>query len=53
MLDYKEAKTEAASEAILNTRRLCSQSMYSLADTKLNEDVVVPLKNNMNLSVSL
>ena len=48
-LDYKEAKTEAASEAILNTRRLCSQSMYSLADTKLNEDVVVPIEKQHEL----
>lgn len=48
-LDFTEAKTEKASEAILKVRRLCSQSMYSIADTKLNEDVVVPIERQYDL----
>ena len=48
-LDFTEAKTEKASEAILKVRRLCSQSVYSIADTKLNEDVVVPIERQYDL----
>ena len=48
-LDCVEAKTEKASEAILKVRRLCSQAMYSIADTKLNEDVVVPIERQYEL----
>lgn len=48
-LDFVEAKTEKASESILKVRRLCSQAMYSIADTKLNEDVVVPIERQHDL----
>ena len=48
-LDFVEAKTDKASEAILKVRRLCSQAMYSIADTKLNEDVVVPIERQYDL----
>ena len=48
-IDHVEAKTEKASEAILKVRRLCSQAMYSIADTKLNEDVVVPIERQYDL----
>ncbi|MEO0508924.1 MAG: FAD-binding oxidoreductase [Verrucomicrobiota bacterium] len=46
---YREAKTEAAAEKLWQVRRTCSQSMFSLADTKLNEDVVVPLEKQAEL----
>lgn len=36
-------------EALLEMRRICSQSMYSLGDTKLNEDVVVPIERQAEL----
>lgn len=45
----REAKTEAQAEALWQVRRTCSQSMFSIADTKLNEDVVVPLKKQAEL----
>lgn len=48
-LDMREARTDRAAEALLNVRRLCSQSMYSIADTKLNEDVVVPIEKQYDL----
>ncbi|MFU8848192.1 MAG: FAD-binding oxidoreductase [Opitutales bacterium] len=48
-LAYREARTEKAAEALWQVRRTCSQSMFSLADTKLNEDVVVPLEKQADL----
>lgn len=48
-LAYREAKTEAAAEKLWQVRRTCSQSMFSIADTKLNEDVVVPLEKQAEL----
>ena len=41
---WDEAEDAEAAERIWSVRRSCSQSMFSLADTKLNEDVVVPLR---------
>ena len=57
LLDYmdgkaiakREARTEAAAEKLWQVRRTCSQSMFSIADTKLNEDVVVPLEKQAEL----
>lgn len=48
-LAHREARTEAAAEKLWQVRRTCSQSMFSLADTKLNEDVVVPLEKQAAL----
>jgi len=48
-LAHREARTEAAAEKLWQVRRTCSQSMFSLADTKLNEDVVVPLEKQAEL----
>lgn len=45
----QEAQNEAAAEKIWQVRRTCSQSMFSLADTKLNEDVVVPIEKQAEL----
>ncbi|MEM8867938.1 MAG: FAD-linked oxidase C-terminal domain-containing protein [Verrucomicrobiota bacterium] len=49
MLALREAKSEAQAELLWQVRRTCSQSMYSLADTKLNEDVVVPIQKQAEL----
>ena len=46
---HREARTEAKAEAIWQVRRTCSQSMYSIADTKLNEDIVVPIHRQAEL----
>lgn len=46
---HREARTGLAAEKLWQVRRTCSQSMYSLADTKLNEDVVVPLEKQAEL----
>jgi len=46
---HREARTEAQAEALWKVRRTCSQSMFSLADTKLNEDVVVPIEKQAEL----
>ncbi len=48
-LAYKEAQTGAQSEKFLQIRRTCSQAMFSIADTKLNEDVVVPIRKQAEL----
>ncbi|TVP80369.1 MAG: FAD-binding oxidoreductase [Puniceicoccaceae bacterium] len=45
----REARTEAQAEKLWQVRRTCSQSMFSLADTKLNEDVVVPIEKQAEL----
>jgi len=45
----REARTEAQAEALWRVRRTCSQSMFALGDTKLNEDVVVPLEKQAEL----
>ena len=48
-LGCRIAETQAEAEAIWQVRRTCSQSMFSLADTKLNEDVVVPIERQVDL----
>jgi glycolate oxidase len=45
----RAARSEAAAEKLWQVRRTCSQSMFSLADTKLNEDVVVPIQKQAEL----
>jgi len=48
-LAHREARTDAKAEELWKVRRTCSQSMFSIADTKLNEDVVVPLQKQAEL----
>lgn len=48
-LARREAKSDAQAEKLWQVRRTCSQSMFSIADTKLNEDVVVPLEKQAEL----
>ena len=46
---HREARTEPEAEELWQVRRTCSQSMFAIADTKLNEDVVVPLHQQAEL----
>ncbi len=43
-LSYKIADNVDEREKAWSVRRQCSQAMYQLGDTKINEDVVVPLR---------
>lgn len=46
---YRVAESQAEAESIWQVRRTCSQAMFTLGDTKLNEDVVVPLAKQSEL----
>jgi glycolate oxidase len=46
---HRVAANAAEAESIWQVRRTCSQSMFALGDTKLNEDVVVPLDKQSEL----
>ena len=46
---HREARTDLQAEKLWQVRRTCSQSMFSIADTKLNEDVVVPIEKQAEL----
>ncbi len=46
---WKEADTESESERLWEIRRNCSQAMFQMGDTKLNEDVVVPIHTQPEL----
>jgi glycolate oxidase len=46
---HRVAETQADAEALWQVRRTCSQSMFSMGDTKLNEDVVVPIEKQAEL----
>lgn len=48
-LASREARSDASAEKLWQVRRTCSQSMFSIADTKLNEDVVVPIEKQAEL----
>lgn len=42
---FRETNDPAGAEELWRVRRICSQAMFLLADSKLNEDIVVPAKN--------
>ncbi|EDY81905.1 FAD linked oxidase, C-terminal domain protein [Verrucomicrobiia bacterium DG1235] len=44
-LAYREAKTEKETETLWSARRACSPAMFSMGDSKINEDIVVPLES--------
>jgi len=44
-LAFQEAKDRAEAETLWSVRRKCSGAMFELGDAKLNEDVVVPMRN--------
>ena len=43
--EFRETSDPAEAETLWEVRRVCSQAMFLLADSKLNEDIVVPAKN--------
>lgn len=43
--DFRETGDAGEAETLWEVRRICSQSMFLLADSKLNEDVAVPAEN--------
>ena len=42
---FREARHRAEAEELWAVRRGCSAAMFKLADSKLNEDIVVPLRS--------
>jgi glycolate oxidase len=42
---HRAARTRAEAEALWAVRRKCSGAMFELGDSKLNEDIVVPMRN--------
>ena len=44
-LAFKVARNRAEAEELWAVRRKCSGAMFELGDSKLNEDIVVPLKH--------
>jgi glycolate oxidase len=44
-LAHRAARTRAEAEALWEVRRACSGAMFQMGDSKLNEDVVVPMGN--------
>ncbi|MGE9290201.1 MAG: FAD-binding oxidoreductase [Puniceicoccales bacterium] len=46
---FRPAPTPEAAEELWNIRRACSSAMFELGDSKLNEDVVVPIHRQADL----
>ena len=44
-LAYQEARSRAQVEKLWAVRRKCSGAMFELGDAKLNEDIVIPMRN--------
>ncbi len=44
-LAFREARDRTEAEELWSVRRKCSGAMFALGDSKLNEDIVVPLRN--------
>jgi glycolate oxidase len=44
-LAFREARDRAEAEDLWSVRRKCSGAMFALGDSKLNEDIVVPLRS--------
>ncbi len=44
-LGFKEARSRTEAEELWAVRRKCSGAMFELGDAKLNEDIVVPMRN--------
>lgn len=42
---FREAKDRTEAEQLWEVRRKCSGAMFALGDSKLNEDIVVPMRN--------
>lgn len=44
-LAHRQSADHAEAETLWEARRTCSQSMFQMGDTKLNEDIVVPMRS--------
>jgi glycolate oxidase len=42
---YREARDRTEAERLWEVRRGCSPAMFALADSKINEDIVIPLRS--------
>lgn len=51
--DFRETAEAEEAESLWEVRRICSQSMFLIADSKLNEDIAVPAKNFVPLLKTL
>jgi glycolate oxidase len=49
-LGYREARSRAEAEQLWEVRRKCSGAMFELGDSKLNEDVVVPMRSYLKFA---
>jgi glycolate oxidase len=47
---YRAARTRHEAEELWAVRRKCSGAMFELGDAKLNEDIVVPMRNYVKFS---
>jgi glycolate oxidase len=52
-LAHRAAKNRPEAEALWAVRRKCSGAMFELGDAKLNEDIVVPMRNYEAFAVFL
>ncbi|MBW8782717.1 MAG: FAD-binding protein [Verrucomicrobia bacterium] len=52
-LAFREARDRAEAEQLWDVRRKCSGAMFALGDSKLNEDIVVPMRNYEKFAVFL
>ncbi len=50
---FREARDRAEAEQLWSVRRKCSGAMFALGDSKLNEDIVVPLRSYEKFAVFL
>ena len=50
---FKDSRSESEAENLWEVRRKCSGAMFALGNAKLNEDIVVPLENQIRFSESL
>ena len=41
---FREARSRAEAERLWEVRRRCSSAMFALGDSKLNEDIVIPMR---------
>lgn len=44
-LSFRAARNRTEAEALWSVRRKCSGAMFELGDAKLNEDIVIPMRN--------
>ena len=52
-LAFREARDRAEAEELWEVRRKCSGAMFALGDSKLNEDIVVPMRSYEKFAVFL